>query len=568
MRYACGFLLVALLISLPSSAYEIKGQVASGNFTWSPQNFPGFYYDIDDNIGAETLTVTLTGDNKISGAAPNGIVYSTKPLEKEFGLARWGHYDVLGLFGERYFVGYSGDSGISKAREGTGEGLFLGRVLVDSDRKWTISSNESLDLGEGYSLKLEDSDSGVNVSLYRGGSVVDFAVIQPPTDYIYTRKVGGRNVTLIAARVESNVKLSPLSYYTLKGLFQLSENFTHLETGSSLGAMVVKSAGDEGLVMVNRDEMELTKGSDIGLFENMSLRISRSDELRYYLFRDVPDQRLVRGAVAEGDFLWNPENFAGFYYDLDDNLGTEALAITITEGRRLSGDAPYGMQYVSSAQKKKFEFDDWGSYDLLGFLGEAYFAGCSDGTGFGGEEIPMSFLGDGLISRVLLDESRLNVVESGGRLSLADGFEAELMLDDGCQKAFVELYKNGEPVHRDYFDLPYTYVYKADLGSLEDVPILALHFAGANCTGGKFCLIDGIFQLSDEPVSVRAGEKFGRMAVTSFTPDTIVMENRDRPITLNRNVDISLMPGISVKVADSDELRYYIYRNSTEGGIL
>ena len=30
---------------------EIRGQVATGNFEWNVQNFAGFYYDIDDNLG-------------------------------------------------------------------------------------------------------------------------------------------------------------------------------------------------------------------------------------------------------------------------------------------------------------------------------------------------------------------------------------------------------------------------------------------------------------------------------------------------------------------------------------
>jgi hypothetical protein len=40
---------------------EVRGQVATGDFVWTPQNFAGFYYDIDDNIGTETLTTTITG---------------------------------------------------------------------------------------------------------------------------------------------------------------------------------------------------------------------------------------------------------------------------------------------------------------------------------------------------------------------------------------------------------------------------------------------------------------------------------------------------------------------------
>ena len=48
----------------------------------------------------------------------------------------------------------------------------------------------------------------------------------------------------------------------------------------------------------------------------------------------------IRGQVATGDFEWNAQNFAGFYYDIDNDLGTERIITTLTEGYKLSGDAP------------------------------------------------------------------------------------------------------------------------------------------------------------------------------------------------------------------------------------
>ena len=45
---------------------EVRGSVASGDTTWNSQNFAGFYYDIKNDIGTETLSTTLA-DNKLSG---------------------------------------------------------------------------------------------------------------------------------------------------------------------------------------------------------------------------------------------------------------------------------------------------------------------------------------------------------------------------------------------------------------------------------------------------------------------------------------------------------------------
>ncbi|MDH7597251.1 MAG: S-layer protein domain-containing protein, partial [Methanothrix sp.] len=57
---------------------EIRGAVQEvkdgATVTWDPQNFAGFYYDIDDGIGNEQITMTITG-NKLE--EPNGVKYTT-----------------------------------------------------------------------------------------------------------------------------------------------------------------------------------------------------------------------------------------------------------------------------------------------------------------------------------------------------------------------------------------------------------------------------------------------------------------------------------------------------------
>jgi hypothetical protein len=64
--------LMIFLIAASSQALEIRGSVAGeingasnldseNAFIWNPQNFAGFYYDMDRDEGSETLTTTSTG---------------------------------------------------------------------------------------------------------------------------------------------------------------------------------------------------------------------------------------------------------------------------------------------------------------------------------------------------------------------------------------------------------------------------------------------------------------------------------------------------------------------------
>jgi len=82
----------------------------------------------------------------------------------------------------------------------------------------------------------------------------------------------------------------------------------------------------------------------------------------------------VRGQVATADSTWNSQNFAGFYYDIKDDIGTETLSTTLTD-KKLSGDSPYGVKYETTAQSKEFKFEDWGAFNVMGFLADRYFAG-------------------------------------------------------------------------------------------------------------------------------------------------------------------------------------------------
>lgn len=84
--------------------------------------------------------------------------------------------------------------------------------------------------------------------------------------------------------------------------------------------------------------------------------------------------------------------------------------------------------------------------------------------------------------------------------------------------------------------------------------------------------MDGIFQVSDRPIGIQTNDQYGNMTVTDVTQNTIIIENKDRTIYLNKNQDIPLMRGIFIKTADQDftnqdPLRFYIYKRITEPGL-
>ena len=98
------------------------------------------------------------------------------------------------------------------------------------------------------------------------------------------------------------------------------------------------------------------------------------------------------------EYTWTPQTFSGFFYDLKNDVGTEKLTVKLqTSGRSIdSGD----LTYSTNAQDTDFEFSDWGSYQVIGFMADKYFAGYKANDVFDKDR---SLINDGQLRRVLMD---------------------------------------------------------------------------------------------------------------------------------------------------------------------
>jgi hypothetical protein len=112
-----------------------------------------------------------------------------------------------------------------------------------------------------------------------------------------------------------------------------------------------------------------------------------------------------------------------------------------------------------------------------------------------------------------------------------------------------------------------TYHYKKTIGDSKDVAIIGVHFKNAfRGADQNLATIDGVFQVSDTPSDVEVDTEYDKMTIQSVTGTSVEMDNEDNDITLSKNKDISLMPGVNFKTADADELRYYIYKEAVIEG--
>lgn len=242
----------------------------------------------------------------------------------------------------------------------------------------------------------------------------------------------------------------------------------------------------------------------------------------------------------------------GFYYDIDEDIGTEKLIAKFSGSKIEDGE----LKYETSPQPVEFEFSGWGRYDVIGFMADKYFAGYNNETLFTDE---FSIINNGELRKVLSDSDEERTISSGSVLPLEEGYELQIKeVDLDGNKVWLALTKDGNEVDSRVVvpksgDMESsTYTYKIRISS-EDVPIIAAHIS--NVFRGRevdLATVDGIFQVSDSPESVEEGDKHGKMEVDSLSDEGITMKN-DGSISLGRGRDIEIMGNLKFRVADNVE---------------
>ncbi len=280
----------------------------------------------------------------------------------------------------------------------------------------------------------------------------------------------------------------------------------------------------------------------------------------------------IRGAIATDTYWWTADNFAGFYYDIDSDIKTEELIATVSEGKKLL--EPDGVTYNTRAMADDFEFEDWGAYNVIGFMGDKYFAGYLDTPDTTDdilfeESDDENVLFDEQLLTILMDNDKETIMVPGVPLELAEGYRLNIKNIDN-NGMLLELTKNGQVLDSKIL-LPSTsfagmddktYCYKKDIGDTNGIVTIAVHFKNAVTIGNQtMATVDGLWQLSDEARDVSTNTEYDMMTIQTVTSDSITMNNEDNDITLSRNQEIRLMPGISIRTANSDDdaLRYYIF---------
>ena len=558
----------------------------SKTYSWTPMSFSGFYYNAKDDVGNENIKITV-GDYTSRTISQGNLVYTTSPQEVSFTYSNFGKYQVIGFMAEKYFAGYilnttpphpssSNFDGISAVGQGQ-----LHKVLIDEDTKRTIAVGGTFALKEGYVLKATDIDLNARtmlLSLLKDGNEIDSTPLSADQTYIYRKRVGAvDSLPLIMARFDSVFSGQELQVAFLKGLFQISENPTIISNGNTFRNMEITAVSSTGITMENSNSISLSKGSTNDVMGDVKILVANNDDsaLRFALSVEKTGDFEIRSTVYRSDgtnqiLEWTPYNFGmnigqtsiGFYYDLDDGVGSEKLNL---KTKVSGGSIPEnGLTYSTSPQEVKFTYTGFGKYQVIGFMAEKYFAGYTLNTiphnptssNFDG----VSAVGQGQLHKVLIDDDTKRTIAVGGTFALKEGYVLKATdIDLNARTMLLSLLKDGNEIDSTPLSADQTYVYTKRVGGVDNLPLIMVRFDSV-FSGQELqvAFLKGLFQISENPTIISNGNTFGNMEITAVSGTSIMMENNNA-ISLDRNKNDVLMGNIRLKVADTDVAKRFYF---------
>ena len=546
--------------------------------TWTAENFDGFHYDINDGIATEMLmidpTASTSGDTTGLNAGyrtidENELSYSTNVVTKYQEYWLFGSYNVINFMGEPY---------VSLLE---GEGLL--KILIDSDDKYIVTTGDGIELQEGYVLNVRQVDidgNKVYIELTKNGMVVDTEIVSlelwSPQLYVYDElSIGGEtNVPTIMAGVRSVFRGTDTDLVIIEGIFQTSDTLTSVRIDDTYGNMEVTDNSATHITMKNQVPINLSQGSTVDIMGDIKFRVADDGTvLRFHPMLEMTESGTyeIRGAVvADPDAVgieWNPVNFAGFYYDLDEDIGTETLTINSSYYRTIDENEIF---YSTSSQDKQFAYGNFGHYNVIGFMSDLYFVGYDavaqdigipiiDASQNGADILNINLLEGQNLSRILIDTDDINAVISGEGLELQEGYVLNVSsIDMVNNDAILQLSKDGTAVDTKTVPSGGVYVYdELNLGFEANVPtIIALVGTVFSGTDTDAVTFEGLFQISDTLTSVEPDTTYGIMEITDNSATHINMKN-ENSIILSRGSIKEIMGGIKFRVADADIIRLY-----------
>ncbi|WP_164997748.1 S-layer protein domain-containing protein [Methanolobus psychrotolerans] len=565
-------------IEIRSPVYDKNDIVALNNnntfIEINASNFAGFYCDMDRNLSTETIVIAnmaYSGNNDLN-IGKYGITYLTSVQQvmykADFENTRYslnGTYPIIGILGDPY---------VPITEIETNTQCKFAKLLVDNGNKYTLRTNSSLELADGYVLTAKQIDVEGNkvwMELSQNGEFVDDEVIDVSSGLAVWESysdIGNESHVLIYRLLVSDVFQGQVDALAVtEGMWLIDsneDNLLEIGYGDRFSELDIDLLDNNRITMSNNhDDIILKKGADTTIALDLSIKLSNSSEQNFYLKKDIysTDEYELRGTVATGPIIWNDElswnykDFAGFAYDFEENIGTEQLNINYISNSSIEEE---GITYYTTLIQKGYaanftpenNIQNNETYPMIGIFGEEY--------------VSFTDSRPDELAKLIIDSDSQYTLKIGSPLELPEGYELIVNDIEDYNTAVISIFKNGELLYSEKIDAfagEFTLECKEDIGSQENIIVLRTNIK--EITSGQtdsYIVLNGLWLVDSKSyLAINTGDRFGELVVDSITEDNICMFNF-RAISIGKGYEIELAEGVKLRIADSDSLRFYPYR--------
>ena len=669
---------VVSLMSASAETLEVRGTIEELDAinptlgydrVWDYSNFAGFWYDLDDGLATETLTITATDDwdnptlnfDYDDRTLDEGtLVYQTQSVFQEYELheneadpdrttptAMENAYlgGRIGLCVESdnpggdcgYFIeGWMAEEYV--AIDNNADKLCKLLVEFEDDDKKTLILGENWSLGGGFTLaaSLIDLDGEkVWFSLKKDGKEIDNEVAsigegtaRHDRVYTYTADIGNEeDIPVFSCYVDAVFRENETNATRLMYVFLIDDDVLEIDTSDTHGIMEVMTASKTIVTLRNNEHtLDLDADTKEQIMGNMYFRTANDDDMiRFYPMVEYsePGTYEVRGTIEEldaanptlvADRVWDYSSFAGFWYDMDDNLQTETLTISaaVPSGEPHAGEPTLNfngddrtidenaLTYRTHPEFQEYELhqdiqtcrttatveeDKYNAMGLLeqhiGLLVESdnpqgdcgYFI-----EGWMGEEYVAIDGNADKLTKLLLEfeDDDTKILTIGEEWDLGGGFALEPMsIDDRGDKVMLQLSKSGVPLEgslkcintggTDKQDCVYTYT--ADIGGEKDIPVFSCYVDAIFKGSTSYVQLMYVFLIDDDVLEIKSSQTYGAMEVMTASSWAVILTNDETAIDLDPGTTKNITENMYFKIADDDTaIRFYPFIERTIGG--
>ena len=276
--------------------YEIRSTVfdystAITNMIFNYKNFAAFYYDIDDNLETEKLTIL---DASATGIINKGnLTYSTTPTLVNYA---YDWYDgttptpvreqfyIMGLFGEKYvpfnIVQVNGTLATSSPLKAD----KMAKLVIDDDTKYTLKTGATLELGDGYSIIVDQIDVAGNkayLKFFYDGQEINSSIVNTNNSsgnwILRTTLLGESNVQTFRVHVKDVFQGTQDSLVEIDGIWLMDyKKATEVKSGDKYGIMECDGFNGTAVNFKSDTNVSLVADMDKQIANNLYLKSADS----------------------------------------------------------------------------------------------------------------------------------------------------------------------------------------------------------------------------------------------------------------------------------------------------